>query len=297
VQAPSAPLSEFGGLAPDHAAYPIPDAHEAPAGRRLGLGVLVFFALALAIFAISTAGRGRIPVPSLMTEIVDAAQLAAGFEIRQVVLTGYRATSVGAILEAAGLAGRTPSLSFDTVTARARIEDLPWVRGARLAVTLPDVLDITISERDPHAVWEEAPGKAYLIDAQGRVLGPVGIGLEAMLPIVTGAGAPSASPSLLALIERHPTVAIRTQKAERVGARRWSLHLSDGSIALLPASEVETAVTRLEAILRDPKGERAGARIIDLRLENTVIERRRDARDVPGARTPVTAGRREGSAP
>ncbi len=106
-----------------------------------------------------------------------------------------------------------------------------------------------------------------------------------MLPVVAGAGAPDGTARLFEMLARHPAIMHRLTKAERVGGRRWSLHLSGGSVALLPADEAAAAVARLGTILKESDHLPPEARIIDLRLETTVIERRRDARILPATGT------------
>src|SRR5262249_45977376 len=69
----------------------------------------------------------------------------------------------------------------------------------------------------------------------------------AALPRVSGAGAPAAAKSIIELIARYPEIASRFELAERVGARRWTLHLKDRVTIHLAADQEASAFSALTA--------------------------------------------------
>ncbi len=119
-------------------------------------------------------------------------------------------------------------LSFDSAAARERIERLPWVATASIARIFPGTLDVRVTERAPAAVWQRG-GHAYLIDAEGRTLSEVQPGANPSLPRVAGEGAAAQAKALFDLVVRFPRIRERFEMAERMGERRWTLHLKDGA--------------------------------------------------------------------
>ena len=89
-------------------------------------------------------------------------------------LTVYGAGNTGdvAVLAAAGLATHPPMVDVNTASAARRVEALPWVAHAQVALDWPDGVVVTVSERSPVAVTPDGTGWAEL-DASGRVLASV----------------------------------------------------------------------------------------------------------------------------
>lgn len=191
-----------------------------------------------------------------VTAALDRLALATGFSIDQVHLTGPRYTPDSEIFDALDLPNTGSILTFDSRAARERIERLPWIASAEITRLYPSRIAINVVEREPYAVWQLGD-EHRLIDATGRVLGPVQPDLPTTLPRIAGEGAPALAPALFATLARYPLVVRRVQLAERVGDRRWTLQL-DGSVTLhLP-------VDREDAALRQLTGDRSLAGILDV---------------------------------
>jgi cell division protein FtsQ len=69
--------------------------------------------------------------------------------------------------------------------------------------------------------------RANLIDAEGRVLSGIKPGTPVDLPRVAGEGAAQDAKAFLDLDMRFPSIWKRFEIAERVGDRRWTLHLKN----------------------------------------------------------------------
>jgi cell division protein FtsQ len=91
------------------------------------------------------------------------------FSARHLAVRGSRHTAGAAVLAAAGLASHPPLIDVDPGAAAARVEQLPWVAGAVVAVHWPDTVTVTVTERVPAAVVSR-PGGVALVDVHGRVL-------------------------------------------------------------------------------------------------------------------------------
>jgi cell division protein FtsQ len=166
------------------------------------------------------------------------------------------------------------------------VEMAIWVNAAATVTrVLPNTVEIVISERTPIAVWLQGEG-AILVDAEGRELAAVSQSTLPQLPRISGAGAPAAVTALVAALHDHPAVASRVVVSERVGQRRWTLALDNGSRVHLPAGGEAAALTRLmqraesAGLLSEPR------RIVDLRVEDRIAIAPRAGAPSPSAGSP-----------
>lgn len=228
-------------------------------------------AVALALAGAMALGMLRDPEGRPLVD-VDLFARFLGFGIDQISVTGHRFTSDRDLFAALDL-GRTRSLaSFDAAAVRRRFEQLPWIKSAEITRVWPGELVIRVSERKAFAVWTH-DGGTHLIDASGRVLSPVKRDAALDLVHVSGEGANEEAAAFLSQVARHPSILRRLHSAERVGSRRWTLHLRGGVEILLPPDGEVTALGEIE---RSPTLQRLIAgigQIIDLRTAGQIAVR------------------------
>jgi cell division protein FtsQ len=193
---------------------------------------------------------------------VEHAVELAGFGLQQVSVSGHRFTADTDIYAALDLDSARTLLSFDARAARARIEQLPWIRRASIERVVPDRIEVVVAERAPFAVWR-AGERDWLIDRAGRKLQMVPAGLMPQLLRVSGAGAPEEAAALAAILVDFPHIAGKLDVAERVAARRWTLHFAGGTSVDLPAVGESEALARLTRLFESGLG---GVARIDLRV-------------------------------
>jgi cell division protein FtsQ len=118
----------------------------------------------------------------------------AGLRVRGVVVQGNVHLSTGEVLSLLdGLIGQ-PMLRADLETWRGRLQRSPWVADAVLRRSLPDAVEVTLTERQPLAIGR-LEGRLVLVDAGGVVIDEYGPRYEVFdLPIVDGLATPSGSP-------------------------------------------------------------------------------------------------------
>ena len=291
--APSAPSLEPSlGFAPDHHSFSTTAhaPHRAPSYNTLDRNTLSRRTAVWIVFAVMLGAVGLwcrlsfMPVAgsSGLRAQLDGIARLTGFGIDMVVLTGHRFTTDSDIFDALDLPNARSLVSFDTEGVRQRLERLPWVESADLTRVFPDRLDVKVSERKAFAVWIRED-HAFLIDASGRVLSAIGHGKGLDLPRLSGEGAAPEAERFLTILARTPDLYARLEEAERVGDRRWTLHLTGGVTVHLPPDR-EAAV--LETLA---KGGRLASlldienRIVDLRASGRVAVR-------DGGQRPVTRG-------
>ena len=186
-----------------------------------------------------TGGRAPAPILPELERLMEA----AGLGLQQVAVSGYRFTPDRDIFDALDLDEARTLLTFDSRAAKERIERLPWIERASIERIIPDRLEVHVVERMPFAMWR-AEGRTFLIDKSGRVLTAIAPGAMPALPRLAGKGAPHEAAALYALLAGHPAVRDQVKLAERVGGRRWRLHLADGGTIELPAAGEREALAR-----------------------------------------------------
>jgi cell division protein FtsQ len=233
---PTAPVPPLGAgsvglgsrrrrLKPRHRAY----------GRRLGLAVFATLSGSLVFSLLTDGGRQTRAIAPLLPHS-DEVLAWTGLRIDQVAVSGQRFATDTDIFEAADLPNARSLLTLDIAAMRERIERLPWIATATISRIYPGTLDIHVTERKPSALWSKG-GRELLIDDRGRVLSAVKPGTETGLPRISGEGAASQAKALLDLVARFPAIAQRFEMAERVGERRWTLHLKNRLTVHLSADQ------------------------------------------------------------
>jgi cell division protein FtsQ len=128
--------------------------------------------------------------------VVTAAWLvtrSALLDVDRVVVTGTARVGADEVREAAGVALGEALLDVDAGAVRQRVRLLPWVADAAVRVRWDGTIEIEVFESEPVAVLDGGARGSFLIDAEGRVLEPVGDGtsglmvVEGLAPVEPGA--------------------------------------------------------------------------------------------------------------
>lgn len=114
---------------------------------------------------------------------------APNFEIRSIELTGAQWIPAEELLGASELYGASVS-SVDPAEVERRLEAVSGVAGATVRVAWPARAVVTVVERTPVLVWEQA-GKAEWVDEAGHLF-PVRADVPGLLPIVVDDADPTA---------------------------------------------------------------------------------------------------------
>lgn len=216
-------------------------------------------------------------VGALQTASVDLAertligtQMAAGLVVGDVTVEGREETAATDLLGALGIQRGDLLLDFDAGAARARIEELGWVREAMVSRLLPDRIHVEITERSPFALWQN-DGRLVLVDREGAVITDQNLGRFSTLPLIVGRDAPPAAGSLLDMLAQQPALMQRVRAAVRVGGRRWDIHFNNGVIAKLPEENLVAAWTRLADLDAQYRVLDRALLSIDLRLADRLV--------------------------
>ncbi len=248
-----------------------PASRQASLGRKLGLALFMGLSGALVFSILTDGGKQTRAVATFLPE-TDEVLYWTGLRIEQVALSGQRFTSDADVFDAIDMPNSGSLVTFNAAQARERIEDLPWVSTATISRIFPGSLEVRITERQPAALWRNEK-REYLVDDSGRVLSALKKGTNVRLPRLSGEGAPEQAQSLLELIVRFPRISERFEMAERVGGRRWTLHLKDRVVVHLGADREAVAFAALSS--PDELGKLLDMHdvIIDLRTRGRVTVR------------------------
>jgi cell division protein FtsQ len=222
-----------------------------------------------------------------LRDVRDTVAIAAGFPITSVSLSGERHVGRAEIFAAAGVNERASLLFLDVEAARTRLQALPWIAEATVRKLYPDRLQITLTEREPFALWQ-VDRKISIIAADGTVLGPLTDRKFENFPFVVGRGAAQKAKAFVALLDRFPALREQVRASVLIAERRWNLKLKNGIDVRLPEHDVEAALATLSALDRDKSLLSRDVTAVDLRLPDRVTVRLSDA--AASAREAALAG-------
>jgi cell division protein FtsQ len=187
-----------------------------------------------------------------------------------ITITGLSQHDPESLLAAVGVNPGGSLIGFDAAVAKRILENLDWIKSAKVQRRFPNQLDISVTEREPFAVWQR--GLAYyIIDSSGTAMSGLTAAQLVRLPLVTGDGANTAAAELINQLEAYPDLMLQVRAAARVGDRRWTLYLDSGVTVLLPEEGWREAVKSVDELNRSQRLLSKGIKSMDLRLEGRVV--------------------------
>lgn len=233
------------------------------------------FASVVVLIGVATV-RSAVPGGTIATlrERFGNASALAGLRVTDVVIEGRANTPEPLLRAAIGVSKGDPILSFSVEQARQRIETLTWVEHATVERRLPGTVVVFLQERRPFAIWQNQ-GKFVLVDRAGQVVANQNVAEFRHLPLVVGAGAPSAAAPLLDALTDRPELQKRVIAAVRVGERRWNLRINNGADVMLPEGHEIQALDRLIKLQQEQALLDRPLTAIDMRLGDRLVVRPR----------------------
>ena len=234
--------------------------------------VIALGAGALLLVGVLATGARAERIGASVSHGLDNVTAGMGLTLKRVHITGASPEAEPAIQRALGLYSGQPITSLNLNAIRTRVQDVGWVKEARVVRLLPDTLIVEVKEHDRLAVWQEA-GRIKVIDNRGQVIDGADARRYPTLPLVVGKGADVAAGEILPLLAQRPRLMGMVDALVRVDERRWDLRLKDGSLIQLPATEQEAALIRLDALDQRERLLDMGFARVDLRTPDEVAVR------------------------
>ncbi len=237
--------------------------------RRLAF---LFVVVAVAAASAAIMRHGAIASRASLEERLIALSADADFRVHAVEVEGRDRASAQAMLAAIGVIRGTPILSIDPAVAKARLEQVPWIKTASIYRRLPDTLSIALTEQEPLAFWQHG-AILTLIDRDGKPIAERNLGPYAPLPVLVGDDAPANAETVIEMLDTEPQLAAQVAAAVRIGGRRWNIEFKNGVAVALPEEDATAAWHRLAAIEKDHRVLERRVLVVDLRLPDRVYLR------------------------
>jgi cell division protein FtsQ len=194
----------------------------------------------------------------------------AGFGIGSIRISGNHRTDPADILAALGFAPGESIFGADVQAARRHLLSLEWVADAEVRRQYPDLINISIVEKLPFALWE-TPNGSYVVERSGRTVGLFDPHAFPHLPVLIGDGAPQSAAELVDSVAAHRATAARVAGYARISDRRWNLLLSDDVVVKLPEEGWQKQLDLLEHLIVDKAILERDISEIDLREPDNYI--------------------------
>lgn len=207
--------------------------------------------------------------------IYEKAYLTLG----QVETEGRIRTSLEDINKTLQLSQGMPILDINLHEKQQALLQLPWVKSAVVERHLPSTLFIRIEEKSPIALWQNK-GLYFPLDEQGNPIQDNKTHLSDLI-LVVGSDAPEHTIDLINILKKFEDIHIKVRSAVRVGNRRWNLLLNDaqnGLEILLPETDIETALTRLQQANAEEGIFKKDLQRIDLRQSERLVVRPKEVK-------------------
>ncbi|HEX2485123.1 MAG TPA: FtsQ-type POTRA domain-containing protein [Myxococcota bacterium] len=204
--------------------------------------------------------------------------------VERVALVGAERVKDEEVVAALGLRSGTPVLAVDAGELRRRLEALPWVARARVALLRPGRVLVALEEREPVAVaLLGSPPTRWWLDSEGVPFLPVGVADARGRAVVVGPedAKPRAPDPRLAegvavarALAAHALPPVREVRVGRDAPSRLpALVLASGTRVTLGPGDLDRKLARLAALLAAGRPEVAAAFEIDLRFGDRMVLR------------------------
>lgn len=226
-------------------------------------------------------------IPTLASEQAALIASDAGFKVSHLEVRGVNRMNEQRIYERVLGQNDRAMTTLDLAALRDELNQLPWVKDARVSRKLPDTLVIDIVERNPHAVLRK-PDRMVLIDDTGVELETVKPGKAKGMLVLSGLGVGQRVQDLTRLLDAAPALKPQVSEAEWVGNRRWNLTFKTGQVLALPEGDEKSAGALLSFARMDGVNRLLGGKVaaFDMRAPDRVYMR------VPGHAEEVAAEKR-----
>jgi len=180
---------------------------------------------------------------------VDGVIAEAGFGIEDIHIAGNHRTPGATIAAALGLSQGQSIFDADLRAARRRLLALDWISEAEVRRRYPASIEVRVVEKVPYALWR-SPAGLYVIDRSGETITAKDVQAFAKFPKLVGEGANKGA-EIVDAVAQHRGLVARVSVIERVGNRRWNLHLDDGVTVKLPEKDWQRQLDVLEHLIID----------------------------------------------
>ena len=206
---------------------------------RLGVPLILIAALVGGYFSSETRRDEAI---ATVQDVRHQIEQRPEFMVRMLSVDGASPAVAENIRAALALEFPISSFDLDLAALHDTIAAFESVASARVSVRAGGILDVTVDERVPVALWRDG-GQTYLVDLDGHRVATAERRLDhPELPLLVGTGAAAHVSEAIDLIRQAQPVHGRLRGLVYVGQRRWDLVLDRDQRLLLPESDPQGAL-------------------------------------------------------
>lgn len=147
-------------------------------------------------------------------------------------------------------------------------KQLPWIDKITITRSIPNLLNIKVTEYIPFAIWQKGKEK-FVADKNGNIVPINNISDFEDLIVLSGDKATKHVKSLFNIFVTDPSLSSLVYSATWSGDRRWDIRLSNGLLIKLPENNISVAWGNLIKIYNLP-GSIVGLKVIDLRIDGKI---------------------------
>lgn len=210
---------------------------------------------------------------------LDMSNQDFGLVLENVTVEGGMRTPRGAVIAKLDADRGTPILGIDLQQLQSRIEELSWVKKARVKRVLPSSLQVRLTEFEPMALWQKQ-GTLRLISTDGAIIPVHDLAPFKDLLLVVGEEGASAAPALVQHIKSVEGPKDRVASMIRVSKARWDIVFDNGIRLKLPAStDMQASMAAWDyfaALNAEEKILERAVAVIDMRLPDRLTLRLTD---------------------
>jgi cell division septal protein FtsQ len=193
---------------------------------------------------------------------------------KRLILLGARHETALEIRRATGITRQTPLADISVAAVEARLDQLPWVARAEVAVVWPDQVRVEIAERVPVACIKLGKARFALVDRTGRVLeirtarprGLVALSYRGGVVLGKWIGPLGQAEAHIAAMLPRP-LAGDARLIEALGPE-WRIVLARGSVILGPPGSLALELEAAAAVVSHEK--LAPEEVVDVRVPSLV---------------------------
>ncbi len=193
-----------------------------------------------------------------------------GLRVDEIMVEGRHQSSSQQILSAVAANRGEPILIHNLDEIKNRLQKIDWVRSATVKRQLPNILYISLAERNPIALWQHQKNY-YLVDDEGVVISNPSADFFKRLPIVAGDNAPAHVSVMIKILEKFPVIRKKLKTMVWIRQRRWDLNLEGNIQVKLPENKPEAALVRLSFLIEKNKLIAGDVSVVDLRIPKQTI--------------------------
>lgn len=236
---------------------------------------LIFVLVVVGIVAFSSSFRENIV--SVNNRIIDWLSLrinkttqVLGLTVQHIQVSGLKYTSKLEILNGLNINYGDNILNVNTIAIVESLKKIGWIEHIIVQKKLPNIIDITIQEYQPYALWQYK-NQVNVVAENGVVIPNVSPKNFLDLPLVVGEKANLQCKNLFSVLLDYPGLKDMIVSAQYMYGRRWRLYFSTNVVVDLPENNIGDTIHQVYELHHQQKILDLDVEFIDMRVPNKLV--------------------------